>query len=99
MCSSGYDLAAIEQRLVRHVYVLETGYAVQDLRCVRCRQVASKHCRAHCEFCSGELVLSVPAGEHIARLQLFANIGTYHNFEVLAEVVQHLIDGQQQPVV
>lgn len=90
VCSGGYDLAAIEQRLVRHVNALETAYAVQDLRCVRCRQVSSKHCRAQCEFCSGELVASVPPGEQTARLQLFANISTYHNFEVLAEVVQQL---------
>lgn len=89
-CSSGYDLAAVEQRLVRHVCALETAYAVQDLRCVRCRQVSSKHCRSHCEFCSGELVASVPPGEQTARLQLFANVSAYHNFEVLASVVQQL---------
>lgn len=92
-CTSGYDLGAIEQRLVHHVYALEAAFAVQDLRCVRCRQVASKHCRSHCEFCSGELVVSVPVDAHAARIRLFGNIGEYHNFGVLVEVVHQLLGG------
>lgn len=38
-CSNGYRLAAIEAQLVRTVRLRARAYQLQDLRCLKCRQV------------------------------------------------------------
>ena len=40
-CSNGYDLAAIEAQLVRAVRLKARAFQLQDLRCIKCRQVGS----------------------------------------------------------
>lgn len=61
-------------------------YQLQDLQCVKCKQVASGHLRASCGACGGELRNTQAGGALRKGLTVFHNIARHHEFEMLGEL-------------
>ena len=84
---------SLSQRRVR-------DYQLQDLECVRCKQVSSGHLRATCSLCSGDLRPSLPPSEFRKKLVVFQNMAEFHGFELLEQSAAWLLEanlGNNQP--
>lgn len=91
-CGVGYELGSIESALVAVVQQQERAYQLQDLQCMKCKNVASGHLARQCKMCGGELKCTEPADVFRKRLTVFKNIARYHSFQLLMEIVEWLLE-------
>ena len=56
------------------------------------RQVGRGHLRRCCDQCGGELACTQSPSAHAAGLAVFRGIARFHGFELLAEVVEWLLE-------
>lgn len=89
-CGQPYDRAWIENALLQIVRQRERLYHLQDLVCVKCRQVKSSHLADQCQ-CAGAFKNTTSPAVFEKELQVFLNIAKYHGFELLEEVVTWLV--------
>lgn len=90
-CANKYSMAAVEGRLLAVVAAQQRAYQLQDLSCVRCRNVSSAHLKQCCDQCGGALANSVPPADMAEQLRLFRSIAQFHNFDLLLSVVDGLL--------
>lgn len=89
-CGQPYDRAWIENTLLQIVRQRERLYHLQDLTCIKCRQVKATHLADQCT-CAGAFKNTISPAEFEKGLQVFLNIAKYHGFELLEEVVNWLV--------
>lgn len=100
VCAQPYPLPGIERRLVSALQARVRAYALQDLRCVRCKQVAAGHLRRACGLCGGDLAPTMPPAWFRKQLTVFRNVAAYHGFELLQQTAAWLLmdaQGDAQP--
>ncbi|GAX75625.1 hypothetical protein CEUSTIGMA_g3069.t1 [Chlamydomonas eustigma] len=85
-CQQPYDQAAMEQRLMVALQHRVRQYQLQDLSCVRCKQVLAGHFRNTCGLCSGDLKPTLPVEVLKKQLVVFRNIARFHGFELLEQL-------------
>ncbi|KAK9824549.1 hypothetical protein WJX72_011249 [[Myrmecia] bisecta] len=92
VCANAYNLGAIEAQLIHTVQQRAQRYQLQDLRCMKCKQIASGHLRRQCHICSGHLANTVTRAAFHKGLTVFRNVARYHSFELLMEIVGWLLE-------
>ncbi|CAL8464190.1 g3725 [Coccomyxa elongata] len=90
-CGCAYELATIEAQLLRSVRLRARAYQLQDLRCLKCRQVLQGHLRRNCDQCGGTLRTTEPAAAFTDALTVFRNVATYHGFQLLQDATEWLL--------
>ena len=88
-CRQLYDLDAIERMLISRVRWRAKAYQLQDLRCVRCRNVKATHVASMCE-CGGSFELIMSAEALRQWTCIFERIGEFHGFELLRQTASWL---------
>eukprot|EP00798_Chlamydomonas_sp_ICE-L_P017969 gene17969-24374_t len=96
VCSQTYNMAAIERRLVAVLQQRIREYQVQDLQCMKCKQVASGHLKQLCGLCSGSMESTQPLAVFCKQLVVFSNIARFHGFELLGELAQCMLAATKQ---
>ncbi|CAM9091188.1 unnamed protein product, partial [Phaeothamnion confervicola] len=98
-CGHRYDLRAVELALVDVANRRATHYQLQDLRCIKCRAVATSALSATCRQCAGALRADVTPEMMHRTLLLLRQLAAFHGFEWLAETVERLLwaDGIAPP--
>ena len=86
-CGNGYNLEALEHRLVTLVQRRALAYQLQDVQCGKCRAVKVKNLSPFCAKCAGPFELRQPRKVLLDGLKTFANIAEYHEMPWLAETV------------
>jgi len=73
-------------------------FQLQDLSCVKCKQVKRGHAAAQCQ-CAGDFAAAQAPGSMRQGLRVFSNIAQWHGFEMLQESVDWLLEtsGEGQP--
>jgi DNA polymerase epsilon subunit 1 len=89
-CQQPYDIAAIEHTLVQVVRQRAHTFQLQDLACVKCKQVKRGHAAAQCQ-CAGAFRVSDAPTTARHGLRVFHNIADWHGFEMLGETVDWLL--------
>ena len=75
-----------------------TAYQLQDLSCLKCKQVKADNMNSYCE-CSGHFQCTQTKREDFhAQIRKLQTIADFHEFEWLAEVAgNHAADFEDQP--
>lgn len=100
VCGQPYHRPTIESRLLATLQRRVRDYQLQDLECVRCKQVSSGHLRASCSLCSGDLRPTLPPQEFKKKLVVFRNMAEFHGFQMLEQSAAWLLaddPGKYQP--
>ncbi|GBF92637.1 hypothetical protein Rsub_05251 [Raphidocelis subcapitata] len=85
-CAQPYDMPAIEARLVKLLGARVREYVLQDLQCVKCKQVATEHLCGSCKQCGGSLTNTIRPDVARKRLVVFRNLAAYHKFDLLQQL-------------
>lgn len=88
-CGHAMDLLDLEMRVVAQVHDLATAYAASDLRCLKCRRVATGNLTGLCP-CSGAYKIDVPAPKLAAYVKACTQVATDLHMPYLAEVCDRL---------
>lgn len=89
-CQQPYDVAAIEHALLQVVRQRAHTFQLQDLSCVKCKQVKRGHAAGQCQ-CAGAFVATQPPAAMRQGLRVFGNIARWHGFDMLQENVDWLL--------
>lgn len=96
-CSQPYDLDVIEARLVHQLHLKVRDYQLQDLVCMKCRQVASGHLNHLCSLCNGQLRNSIRPDTFQKQVVVFRNLARYHAFTLLQQLADCLLHDGEAP--
>ena len=77
-CGGEYDRTGIELMLIQLAHELEKRAALQDLRCLKCKQLQSDNISRHCQ-CSGSYQLTTSKSDTRRRLKTILNVAITHN--------------------
>eukprot|EP00043_Microstomoeca_roanoka_P015073 m.150253 g.150253 ORF g.150253 m.150253 type:complete len:2376 (-) comp16169_c0_seq1:102-7229(-) len=85
-CMNQYDREAIEQQLIDHVNQKMMMYQLQDLRCIKCKQVKDSNMHQFCD-CSGSFATASTTREELwQKLHTMQSIARSHKLEMLDEL-------------
>jgi DNA polymerase epsilon subunit 1 len=85
-CGTPYDRVSIEHRLIGIVNSRMVKWHLQDLQCVRCRNVSMYSLRRRCT-CSGELVLEVSREDMERKMGVMRGVAAFYGLGMLGEVI------------
>jgi DNA polymerase epsilon subunit 1 len=77
-CGGEYDRLGIELSLIEMLHVLERGFAQQDLKCSKCKQIQSDNLSKFCQ-CSGPYQLTLNKADVRRQLKTIVNVALVHN--------------------
>lgn len=86
-CENKYDRQWIEMKLCEEVNARVRKQQTQDLKCKRCQRIKVGHVQNRCP-CGGLFDTTSKPGELKEGLRVFRNVAKWHEFDVLADVVQ-----------
>lgn len=86
-CGSPYDSAEIEHQLIDACHRKIMGYTLQDLQCLKCKEIKMMNLTTHCG-CAGKFKTLNPAKELIKLLKTFDSIADHYGMPLLKEIVQ-----------
>ncbi|WP_214675835.1 hypothetical protein, partial [Escherichia coli] len=86
-CEIKYDRQWIEMKLCEEVNARVRKQQTQDLKCKRCQRIKVGHVQNRCP-CGGLFDTTSKPGELKEGLRVFRNVAKWHEFDVLADVVQ-----------
>ncbi|EFJ15355.1 hypothetical protein SELMODRAFT_445541 [Selaginella moellendorffii] len=84
-CGQMYNVQWIENALLQIVRQRERLYHLQDLKCVKCRQIKAAHITEQCS-CGGSFECVEKSAEFMSKSHVFLNIATYYGFDLLKEI-------------
>ncbi|KAK0199787.1 hypothetical protein DFS33DRAFT_1388090 [Desarmillaria ectypa] len=89
-CRGEYDRQAIEFTLMKVLFDMERSFALQDLRCSKCRQIQSDNVSKFCQ-CSGAYQYTLNKGDVRRKLKTMINVAIVHNLGRLKECAQGML--------
>uniref|UniRef100_A0A182SCP7 DNA polymerase epsilon catalytic subunit n=1 Tax=Anopheles maculatus TaxID=74869 RepID=A0A182SCP7_9DIPT len=89
-CNVDYDNVEIEMRLLDVVQRKLMSYTLQDLRCVKCKQIKRENLSQYCT-CTGNFENLISTGELRRLLQTFHMLAKDYRMHILEETVQHIL--------
>ncbi|EDV21734.1 uncharacterized protein TRIADDRAFT_30078 [Trichoplax adhaerens] len=90
-CENNYETEMIEQHLISVIKRQAVSYLVQDLKCLKCRQVKEDDMSTHCS-CAGDYLTTISTDSVLSKLRIFANLARHYNLAQLQETVDYIID-------
>jgi len=87
VCSNLYDKSLMENSLVEAVQKLVVRSTVQDLRCVRCKDIKANNVMRSCGRCTSAYGLTLPNDAVDAQLSVLRDIANFHEFSYLSEIL------------
>ncbi|BBN04847.1 DNA polymerase epsilon subunit 1 [Marchantia polymorpha subsp. ruderalis] len=90
LCGQPYNREWVENALLQIVRKRERLYHLQDLLCVKCRQVKASHLAEQCT-CAGNFRCRESPKDFLQRMRVFHNIAVYHGFDLLQECVSWIL--------
>ncbi|GAV76364.1 LOW QUALITY PROTEIN: DNA_pol_B domain-containing protein/DNA_pol_B_exo1 domain-containing protein/DUF1744 domain-containing protein [Cephalotus follicularis] len=92
-CGQLYDREMMENALLQIVRQRERLYHLQDLVCVRCKQVKVAHLAEQCA-CAGSFRCREDASEFRSKMQIFLNIAIQQEFQLLQQCTSWILEVQ-----
>ena len=86
-CQTPYDTSEIEHQLIDAIQRKVMGYTLQDLQCLKCKEIKMMNLTSHCS-CAGKFKTLIDAKELTKLLKTFKSIATHYGMPLLKEVVQ-----------
>ncbi|KAL5555227.1 hypothetical protein UlMin_037463 [Ulmus minor] len=90
-CGQPYDREVMENSLLQIVRQRERLYHLQDLVCLRCRQVKAAHLAEQCA-CAGSYKCKEDITEFRGKMQIFFNIAIRQKFQLLQECTSWILE-------
>ncbi|KAM7522501.1 hypothetical protein LguiA_012403 [Lonicera macranthoides] len=92
-CGQPYDREVMENALLQIVRQRERLYHIQDLICLKCRQVKAAHLAEHCA-CAGSFRCKEDVTEFRNKMQVFLNIAMHQKFQLLQDCTSWILEGK-----
>ncbi|GMN61114.1 hypothetical protein TIFTF001_030195 [Ficus carica] len=89
-CGQPYDREVMENALLQIVRQRERLYHLQDLVCIRCRQVKAAHLAEQCA-CAGSYRCKEDVTEFHRKMQIFLNLAVHQKFQLLQECTSWIL--------
>ena len=86
-CQTPYDTSEIEHQLIDAIQRKVMGYTLQDLQCLKCKEIKMMNLASHCT-CAGKFKTLIVAKDLAKLLKTFKSIATHYGMPLLKEVVQ-----------
>ncbi|KAK9075077.1 hypothetical protein SSX86_003396 [Deinandra increscens subsp. villosa] len=90
-CGQPYNREKMENRLLQIARQRERSYHLQDLVCLKCRQIKGAHLAEHC-VCAGSFALTENPTVFKDKMQVLLNIAVNQKFELLKECVSWILE-------
>lgn len=90
-CGQPYHREQMENALVQVVRQRERLYHLQDLVCLRCRQVKAAHLSEQCS-CGGSFRCKEESSYFLSKMQVFLNVAVSQKFQLLQDCVQWILE-------
>lgn len=90
-CGQPYHREEMENALLQIVRQRERLYHLQDLVCVRCRQVKAAHVSEQCS-CGGSFRCKEEAPQFLGKMRVFLNVAVSQKFELLQDCVRWILE-------
>lgn len=90
-CGQPYNQEVIENILIQIVQKRERAYHVQDLVCVRCKQVKVAHLWEQCD-CAGTFNCKDDGDEFFSDMRILFDVATRQGFQLLQEFTLWILD-------
>lgn len=84
----------MENALLQIVRQRERLYHLQDLVCLKCKQIKAAHLAEYCG-CAGSFCLKEEVTVFMKKMEVFLNIGIHQKFELLVECVSWILELKQ----
>ncbi|EHA8586834.1 hypothetical protein COCNU_scaffold001050G000020 [Cocos nucifera] len=94
-CGQSYNREQMENSLLQIVRQREKLYHLQDLVCLRCRQVKAAHLAEQC-VCGGSFRCKEDSFEFLRKMQVFLNIAANQKFQLLDDCTSWIIESPLQ---
>ncbi len=85
-CHTPYDLDEIEMNLVGELNKLSLAFVLQDLCCVKCKNIKQTNMKMTCE-CSGNFTYLMSKDSFRLQLQTLLNVAKFYKMDYLREMV------------
>nr|XP_043613660.1 DNA polymerase epsilon catalytic subunit A-like [Erigeron canadensis] len=93
-CGQPYNREVMENSLLQIVRQRERLYHLQDLVCLKCKQIKAAHLAEHCA-CAGSFILKEDLTSFRNKMEVFLNIATHQKFELLKDCVSWILELKQ----
>jgi DNA polymerase epsilon subunit 1 len=92
-CGQPYHREQMENALLQVVRQRERLYHLQDLVCLRCRQVKAAHLSEQCS-CGGSFRCKEESSYFLSKMRVFLNVAVSQKFELLQDCVQWILEAR-----
>lgn len=89
-CCVCYDTEEIEQRLIDSLNRKMMSYMLQDLKCIRCKQIKQDNIMEYCS-CAGSYEPLIPKVEILTLIQTFETVAKDYNMHLLKDHTECLL--------
>ncbi|XP_062219147.1 DNA polymerase epsilon catalytic subunit A-like [Phragmites australis] len=90
-CGQPYHREQMKNALLQVVRQRERLYHLQDLVCVRCRQVKAAHLSEQCS-CGGSFRCKEESSYFLSKMRVFLNVAASQKFHLLQDCVQWILE-------
>ncbi|KAK9126454.1 hypothetical protein Scep_015300 [Stephania cephalantha] len=90
-CGQPYDREVMENALLQIVRQRERLYHLQDLICLKCKEIKAAHSADQCK-CGGSFKTKEDESEFKVKMQVFLTIATRQKFQLLKECVSWILE-------
>ncbi|KAK9127695.1 hypothetical protein Syun_016492 [Stephania yunnanensis] len=90
-CGQPYDREVMENALLQIVRQRERLYHLQDLVCLKCKEIKAAHLADQCK-CGGSFKTKEDESEFKVKMQVFLTIATCQKFQLLKECVSWILE-------
>ncbi|KAH7542023.1 hypothetical protein FEM48_Zijuj02G0029500 [Ziziphus jujuba var. spinosa] len=90
-CGQPYDREVMENALLQIVRQRERLYQLQDLVCLRCKQVKAAHLAEQCA-CAGSYRCKEDVSEFHNKMRIFLNVAVQQKFQLLQECTSWILE-------
>ncbi|KAJ1279266.1 hypothetical protein BS78_04G142600 [Paspalum vaginatum] len=90
-CGQPYHREQMENALLQVVRQRERLYHLQDLVCLRCRQVKAAHLSEQCS-CGGAFRCKEESSYFLSKMRVFLNVAVSQKFQLLQDCVQWILE-------
>lgn len=90
-CGQPYDREVMENALLQIVRQRERLYHLQDLVCLRCKQVKAAHLADQC-VCAGSYKCREDATKFRSKMELIWKIAIHQKFQLLQECTEWILE-------
>jgi len=89
-CNAEYSMTVLEDQLMTMLSRRSMSYALQDLKCMKCKMVKDKNMSKFCS-CAGKFQNQITRKSFIEKLNVFRNISKHYQLMNLSEMVDFML--------